>query len=326
MAVSPKPPTPSAALQQAAAQAWQRHQGQGQLAVAYSGGADSTALLLAACSVRPGHVLALHVNHQLQPAAKHFEAHVRRQCQAWGVPLQVLGINAQPAPGQSPEDAARNGRYLALAQAASQAGACQVWLGQHADDQVESLLLALTRGAGVAGLAAMPEHMQRHGCTFVRPLLQWPGAALRDEVQRAGAPFVDDPTNRDTQRTRNRLRHQVVPPLLQAFPQARETLARSARHAAHAHQLLGELAAMDLQQTGNPPAIAALQALGTARQANVLRHWLLVYHEARASTAQLGALQQQLQACRTAGHGISLKVGHGMVQRQGSHLHFEPLL
>lgn len=328
MGVLPKPPTPSATLQQAAAHAWHTHGAgsQAPLAVAYSGGADSTALLLAACAVRPGQVVALHVNHQLQPAASQFEQHVRHCCHAWGVPLQVLAVNAQAAPGQSPEEAARDSRYLALAQAAAHARVAQVWLGQHADDQAESLLLALTRGAGLAGMAAMPERLQRHGCTFVRPLLQWPGAALRAEVEQVGAPYVNDPTNTDTQRTRNRLRHQVLPALLQAFPQARQTLARSARHAAQAQALLSELAASDMQHVGHPPAIAALQALSPARQANVLRHWLHAHCTARASTAQLHALQHQLQACRTAGHGIDLKVGHGHVRRQGTVLCYVPLL
>ena len=158
------------------------------LAVAYSGGADSTALLLMLAREHPGQIQAIHIHHGLQAAADDFAAHCAAFCLALGVPLHVVHINAKAAAGQSPEDAARKARYAALiskirdinssleqqnhAQAAIKTVAIKnVAIAQHADDQVETLLLALSRGAGLPGLSSMPASWQREGIEFVRPLL-----------------------------------------------------------------------------------------------------------------------------------------------------------
>ncbi|MFI4928477.1 MAG: tRNA lysidine(34) synthetase TilS, partial [Burkholderiales bacterium] len=183
------------------------------LAVAYSGGADSTVLLLAAAQRWPGQVQAIHVHHGLQDAADAFEQHCEQVCVQLHVPLQVRRVAARNAPGESPEDAARNARYQALARAARDAGLQAVLLGQHADDQVETLLLALSRGAGLPGLAAMAPVFQREGMVFVRPLLAIGAQAIRDWVAELGIPVVEDPTNADTAFTRNRIRHVVLPAL-----------------------------------------------------------------------------------------------------------------
>ncbi|KAI5931809.1 Integrin beta-7 [Manis javanica] len=145
-------------------------------------------------------------------------------------------------------------------------------LAQHADDQVETLLLALSRGAGVAGLAAMPAQWSRADLEWHRPLLDLPGQALRDWLAARGQAWVEDPTNADARYTRNRIRAQLLPALQQAFPQFRATFARSSRHCAEAAELLQEMAQADLAAIGTP-GITALQALSPARQANVLRHW-----------------------------------------------------
>jgi tRNA(Ile)-lysidine synthase len=290
------------------------------VAVAYSGGADSTCLLHAAATRWPGQVSAIHVHHGLQAAAEDFERHCEATCAALGVPLQVQRPDARHRPGQSPEDAARVARYEALAASAKAAGVSCVLLAQHADDQVETLLLALSRGAGLPGLAAMPAVFERHGVRFVRPLLGVPAAELRRWLAQAGIGHVDDPTNADVSFTRNRIRLQVLPALAAAFPQYRETFARSARHAAQAQALLAELAQADLQAMGGAPAIAALQPRGRARQANVLRHWLRIAHGVSASAAQLEELLDQVAACTTRGHAIRIRVAEGWVERERSHL------
>jgi len=289
-------------------------------AVAYSGGADSTALLHAACAIWPGQVSAIHVNHGLQAAADQFERNCASVCAQLNVPLHVVKVNARHEAGESPEDAARKARYSGLADAARALGVSQVLLGQHADDQVETILLALSRGAGLAGLSAMPAVFERAGVQFCRPLLDVSGASLRDWLTQSGQAFVDDPSNTDERFTRNRIRARLLPALADAFPQFRQTFARSARHAAQAQVLLDEIAAQDLLQVGSPPAIKALQALSRPRQTNVLRHWLLVYHQARPSTAQLAQLLDQVAACTTRGHQIHLKVANGHVLRAVSHL------
>jgi tRNA(Ile)-lysidine synthase len=289
------------------------------LAVAYSGGADSTALLLACVEKWPGQVSAIHIHHGLQAAADGFEQHARETCARLGVPLQVLRVDARHAPGQSPEDAARSARYTALRRAAEAADPPirHIALAQHADDQVETLLLALSRGAGLPGLSAMPAYWEREGICYYRPLLEVSGLALRDDLRTRGVTWIEDPSNADEQYTRNRIRSRLLPALEAAFPQFRDTFARSAAHAAQAQGLLDELAAQDLAQVGQPPQIARLRELARNRQANALRHWLRRVHGAAASTAQLEELLDQIAACSTRGHGIRLKVGEGHVERHG---------
>ena len=291
------------------------------LGVAYSGGADSTALLLAAAQRWPGQIHALHIHHGLQAAADDFARVCESVCAQAQVPLQVLHVNAGHATGESPEDAARRARYAALAAAAIEQGLSGVLLGQHADDQVETLLLALSRGAGLPGLSAMPEKMVRGGVTFYRPLLGIAAADLRAWLVRQQIAFADDPTNTDERYTRNRIRARLLPVLAQAFPHFRATFARSARHAAQGQAVLLEVAQQDLAAVGMPPAIKALQLLSLARQANVLRHWLLL-QQATPSAAQLNQLQRQIAACTTRGHRIELKVATGQVTRQGAVLHY----
>jgi tRNA(Ile)-lysidine synthase len=292
-------------------------------AVAYSGGADSTALLLAAAQRWPGQVQAIHIHHGLQAAADDFVRVCQSVCAGLLLPLHVVHVNADPASGESPEDAARRARYLALAATAQQHGLAGVLLGQHADDQVETLLLALSRGAGLPGLASMAAQFERHGVVFYRPLLKIPAASLRQWVVAQQLPFLDDPSNTDERYTRNRIRARLLPALELAFPQFRNTFARSARHAAQAQGLLVEIAIQDLKAVGAPPAIAALQALSPPRQANVLRHWLL-QHRATPSAAQLAQLQVQVAACTTRGHQIHLKAATGHVVRSGALLHYFP--
>jgi tRNA(Ile)-lysidine synthase len=298
------------------------------LAVAFSGGADSTALLLACTEHWPGQVRAIHVHHGLQAAADGFVRQCRAVCEAHAIPLKVCAIDARNAPGQSPEDAARQGRYEALIAAAGdswtdaagqplQETVRTVVLAQHADDQVETLLLALSRGAGVAGLAAMPARWQRAGLEWFRPFLAVPGQALRDWLLLRGQDWVEDPSNADPNYTRNRIRAQLLPALELTFPQFRATFARSSAHCAQAAEVLEEVAVSDLQAVGVPPRIVALQQLGNARLANVLRHWLRSRHATTPTAAQLSQLMAQIRVCTTRGHLIHIKVGRGFVERKG---------
>ena len=293
-------------------------------AVAFSGGADSTALLLAAHALCPGQVVALHVHHGLQAAADHFESHARAFCEARAIPFASQRVAAGHAPGESPEDAARRARYRGLAALATEQACHQVWLAQHADDQVETLLLALSRGAGLPGLASMPERFERHGMAFGRPILSVDGLALRAWLHAIGQPFIDDPTNADTRFTRNRIRQHLLPVWRAQFPAYQATLARSARHAAQAQRLLDEVAAEDLLAVGQPPQIARLRGLSLERQANLLRHWLRLGWQAAPSEAQMAELLRQIAACTTRGHRIRLKVAEGHVLRDGWVLRFEP--
>jgi tRNA(Ile)-lysidine synthase len=330
MAASPTPkPTPSAEwrLDDRLQAALESCDGlPGPLGVACSGGADSVALLLAAHQRWSGQVTALHVNHGLQAAAADFERFVVDVCMRLGVPLWVRSVAAAHRAGESPEDAARQARYRALADMAQTHGLSHVLLAQHADDQAETLLLALSRGAGVSGLAGMPVEMDRHGVRFVRPWLTQRSADLRAWLQTQGQAWCEDPSNQDTRYTRNRLRHTVLPALDTQFPGFVACVARSAAHCAQADGLLDELAQIDLLQTGSPPTIAGLQALSDARLANALRHWLRTEAGRTPSTAQLHELMAQIRDCRTRGHRIAIKVGAGQVRREGSRLAYLPPL
>jgi len=318
------------------------------LAVAYSGGADSTALLMMLARQHPGEVEAIHIHHGLQAAADDFLAHCEAFCSQAGVALHVVHVNALAAAGQSPEDAARRARYTALStkvselnqvrsqQNRAQAAIKTVAIAQHADDHIETLLLALSRGAGLPGLSAMPARWQRDGIEFVRPLLSMTSLEIRAwlageglAARHAGSPnigqgWVEDPTNTDTQFTRNRIRHELIPALEKTFPQFRQTFARSAAHAAQAQLILGQVAIEDLVKTGNPPKIVALQNLTPERQANVLRHWLKSGHQASPSTAQLAELKSQIAHCTDKGKQLHIKVASGYVERKGDALAYLP--
>ncbi len=288
------------------------------LGVAYSGGADSTALLWTAARRWPGQVVALHVHHGLQAAADEFERHCKAACASLEVPLHVVRVNARHARGESPEEVARIARYAALASMSAPLGVQNVLLAQHADDQVETLLLALSRGAGVPGLAAMSARFERHGLRFYRPLLDVSGAAIRRWLDAQGMAYIVDPSNANMALTRNKIRLKLLPALEAAFPQFRETFGRSARNAAQAQELLDDIAIKDIATVGDPPAIRHLQQLSRARQANVLRHWLKSAHGAAPSAAQLDELLDQVAACTTRGHRIRIKVGLGFVERRAA--------
>lgn len=301
------------------------------LAVALSGGADSSALLLACAEKWPGQVHAVHVHHGLQAAADDFERHCQALCLRLGVPLAVRKVDARHARGQSPEDAARRARYGALEALGQEVlgpqGVADMALAQHADDQVETLLLALSRGAGLPGLSAMPPRWVRAGLTYHRPLLRVRGAEIRAWLLGRGLAWIEDPSNADEQLTRNRMRARLWPALEATFPQFRDTFARGAAHAAQAQELLQEVAAQDLALIGSPPVIASLRRLSRPRQANVLRHWLASTFKTVPSAAQLAELLNQIAACATRGHQIRIKVGAGFCERRGAVLHwYNPLV
>ncbi len=293
------------------------------LAIAYSGGADSTALLHSCVARWPGRVVAVHVNHGLQAAAADFEQHCKAVCAGLGVPLHVERVDAHARAGQSPEDAARLARYGALRRFALAENAhppcATVALAQHADDQVETLLLALSRGAGLAGLSAMPARWLRDGVDYARPLLEVSAVDIRSWLHTRGLLWIEDPSNAHTGFLRNRMRAELLPVLRAIIPHYADTLPRSAAHAAQAQTLLNELAQADLQALCAPgsssPSIAQLQTLSMARQGNVLRHWLASVHHTQASSAQLQELMAQIAACTTRGHQLHIRVGHGFVRR-----------
>jgi tRNA(Ile)-lysidine synthase len=252
--------------------------------IAFSGGLDSTVLLHLLASLAKSESLpplsAVHIHHGLQAVADAWPQHCQSVCDALGVPLLVERVKVQP--GASLERAARDARYAVFS---SLTQANDVLLtGQHRDDQAETLMFRLLRGAGVRGLSAMPAQRSVGQGTLVRPLLDISRAELEAYAQAHQLNWIEDPSNQDRQFSRNYLRHQVMPLLTGRWPQAQASMARSAAHQREAQGLLDELAQMDLAQAatahdfqwlGLPSLkLTPLTALSVARQRNAISHWL----------------------------------------------------
>jgi tRNA(Ile)-lysidine synthase len=254
------------------------------VAVAASGGRDSTALLHATARTARDlglRVHALHVHHGLVPEADAWQQHLTRQCRRWaqsGLPLalQVHRLTESPPAGESVEAWARRQRYRALAAMARNAGCSLVLLAHHRRDQAETLLLQALRGGGPAGLAAMPRTAIREGLTWARPWLDLPREAVEAYVRRHRLGYVDDSSNDSLRFARNRLRHAVWPALSAAFPDAEAQLRSAAARAAEAAACLDELAVLDLQMLleGDALKVEGWRLLSPARQRLTLRAWL----------------------------------------------------
>jgi tRNA(Ile)-lysidine synthase len=247
-----------------------------ELCVAFSGGADSTALLaaLAALAPRPTRLRAVYVNHRLHPEAAAWGRHCRRVALSLGVPCEVRVARIRRSAGESPEAAARAARYALLA--ARLAAGEALLTAHHEDDQLETVLLQLLRGAGVAGLAAMPACAPLGRGLLVRPLLGVSRAELRAWLRGTGVPWIEDPSNRDERLDRNYLRSKVLPRIVSRWPGAAGAVARAARHAADAQRLLDVLAAADTDRAshGRALAVPALRTLPAERRRNALRFWI----------------------------------------------------
>ena len=249
------------------------------VAVAVSGGRDSTALLhatLRAADALGVQVWALHVHHGLVAEADAWLLQLQQQSRRWGAGFEATRLQSKPAAGDSIEAWARRERYRALAQMAVRHDCPLVLLAHHRRDQAETFLLQALRGGGPAGLAAMPTVALRHGLQWARPWLDQPREAIEAYVKRHRLRFVEDPSNTDPRYARNRLRGRVWPALMAAFPEAETSLVDAARHAADAAALAEEVAIGDLPGITDDGTLvlSAWQALPPARRRNALRAWL----------------------------------------------------
>jgi tRNA(Ile)-lysidine synthase len=298
------------------------------IAVAVSGGRDSTALWHATARAAAGtalQVVALHVHHGLQADADRWVCHLQRQARRWsisGLPvsLQWRRLQGAPASGDSVEAWARRERYAALADMALACGAGIVLLAHHRRDQAETFLLQALRGAGPAGLAAMPRETQRQGIVWARPWLEQPRRAIDAYVRRHRLCFVDDLSNTDRSLARNRLRHEVWPTLAASFEQASTSLAASARRAHEAAEGLRELAALDAQRACSEPGLLDVVAwlqLSAARRANLLRAWLSGQGDAGVPET---LVQRLLQELPDASSGAAWPIPGGQLRFHAGHL------
>lgn len=274
------------------------------LAVGFSGGRDSAALLhLAASSPRPAGCLlsAIHVHHGLSPRADAWAVHCQALADSLGVPLTVVRVAVDRHAPEGLEAAARAARYAAF----SRIDADMLLLGHHRDDQAETVLLNLLRGAGITGLAAIPgaRPLRRAGggeLLIERPLLDCPRAAVDDYIADFGIPCIDDESNDDQRFARNFVRHSVMPLLASRFPAAGQRLAEVASHAASSAGLLDEFAQIDdaAAQAGRGLSIVRLRGLSDDRLGNLLR-WRLSGMGARIpSSARLREALRQIREAR----------------------------
>ena len=249
------------------------------LCIGFSGGLDSSVLLhaLATAPARPWTSLrALHIDHGLHPHSAHWAQHCQQVCAALGVPVQIVRVQVGSGRGRGLEAAAREARHAAFA-AHLRAGEALV-LAHHRDDQLETLLLRLLRGAATNGLAAMRSQRPIGGHALVRPLLAVPRAVLEDYAAAHRLAWIDDPSNGDATHERNRLRHRLLPLMRELFPRADAAIARSAALLAEDADRLAVLdAALLADVQGVDPQtlqLPRLARLGEAEQRAVLRAWL----------------------------------------------------
>jgi tRNA(Ile)-lysidine synthase len=282
-----------------------------------SGGVDSVVLLDILDRLRQplAFILrAVHVNHQISPNAPAWAEFCRELCAARGVPMEVATVDLRDRRGLGLEAAARAARYQVFAGQRADF----IVLAQHQDDQAETLLLQLLRGAGAKGLAAMPELGTRHSALsthLLRPLLEIPRADIERHARDHGLRWVEDESNLDVSCDRNFLRHQVFPVLERNFPAYRTTLSRSSRNLAEAAQLLEELARIDARAAVAEGVLdlAALRALSPERCKNLLRHYLAGFQLA-VPAVRLEEILRQLSAA-SADSSVRIALGSHELRR-----------
>jgi tRNA(Ile)-lysidine synthase len=275
------------------------------VAIAYSGGLDSSALLHLAHHYATEHgirLFAFHIHHGISPNANQWLAHCKEECARLGITFDARQITL-PSDGKSGvEEAARIKRYAALGELCRAHQVNLLLTAHHEDDQAETVLLQLLRGSGVAGLSGMdvvntaPDLLDDESLHMARPLLFVSRAALSNFVSKNGIAYVDDESNTDPRYARNALRHQVMPVLAEAFPGFQGRFARTARHAQAAQRMLIELAAQDLEMcaAGECLDITQLKKLSPDRMDNLLRYWFGSHGVRMPSTSWLSEMRTQL--------------------------------
>jgi len=294
------------------------------VAVAFSGGIDSTVLadMLARQRRKFASLRLMHVDHGLQAASADWSQHCARFARSMRLPFVSLKARISRQSGASPEAAARDARYAQLAHALKPGEVLVT--AQHRDDQVETLLLQLFRGAGVPGLAAMPPIADFGPGRIARPLLDVSRAEIEQYAQRRRLKWIEDPTNALVRFDRNFLRHRVLPGIRARWKGVDEAVARSARHMAEAAGLLEAVARSDLDACADGAGVnvAALRALPAPRRRNALRAFILRAGLEAPSAAKLREMSAPLLVARADAQPVVDFTG-GALRRRGGRLELE---
>lgn len=255
-----------------------RLEASGHVYVGYSGGLDSTVLLHALCGcIASIKLTAVHVNHQLQPAANSWQEHCRQQCRDWGVSFIARTVEVKIGGGQ--EEAARDARYQAFIELLGSNDS--LLLAHHLDDQVETVLYRLLRGSGPRGLAGIPATRSLGRGRLLRPLLAFSKQQLEQYARQQGLCWVEDSSNLDPAHDRNFIRQKLIPLLRQRWPDCAIRIDRTAAMCRQAESLAVAVADEDLARIGTKPerrgssiALPGFATLSRERQINLLRRWL----------------------------------------------------
>lgn len=248
-----------------------------QIFIAYSGGIDSHVLLhLASLNVPiKSKITAIYVHHGLQQEADDWLTHCEKTSLDLGVKFQYLKVNAQKYPKQSPEEAARDARYQALKKLLAKNDV--LLFAQHREDQMETVLLQLFRGAGTQGLAGMPWSIAFGSGSLCRPFLDTSNQDIRLYAKQHKLQWIEDPSNKNNDLNRNFLRNQILPQLKQRWPALDKTISRSARHCANSQKVTQKLAQKLLDnladKTDQTLNISQLLVLELSQQQLVIRQW-----------------------------------------------------
>ncbi len=300
------------------------------LVIAYSGGIDSHVLLILVNELNCGKdtipLDAIYVNHNLQDNSRKWGEHCRQVCQSLGVGFKQLNVDATANKGESPEEKARLVRYQALSKELQE----REWLltAQHKDDQAETLLLQLLRGAGVFGLSAMPERKMLAKGELHRPLLKVDREQIHQIALEYELNWSEDPSNQNLLVPRNYLRKKVIPLLKTFWPETTTMMDRSAGWLAETAKLATEIAEQDFKAVECPYqslSIKILNQLSLQRQKNLIRYWFHHFALQRPGNEKLDIIIQQIINARDDANpqldwqGVSLR-------RYKEHLYMTPLL
>ena len=295
------------------------------IAVACSGGLDSSVLLHLSADfcARHGYVLhVFHIHHGLSPHADQWLTHVQSQCQQLHCPFEARRVNVTKVDEHGPENAARRARYEALAELCTRHRVGLLLTAHHQDDQAETILLQSLRGAGIPGWSGMAELQRNHALlppsvVLARPLLECSRKQLEQIAQERAIDHIVDESNEDERYKRNAIRHQLFPVIEKHFEGFAHTLARSAHHFQEAQRLLDELASNDLQHSveDGDLQLSRLALLSDDRRNNVLRYWVHLKTASYPSQAQLLQLHQQMMHAANDAHP-SVVIGQWTFRRE----------
>lgn len=269
-----------------------------QIIVGYSGGVDSHVLLhlLAAIPTLKPKIIAVYVHHGLQACADDWAVHCQKIATGLGVKFQVQAVNAQAKQGESPEATARNARYQAFRHLMN-VGDILV-CAQHRQDQLETVLLQLFRGAGLKGLSGMPDAVHFAKGILLRPLLDVSQEAINNYARLHHLHWIEDPSNKDVRFDRNYLRNELMPLLEQRWPSLDKTVSRVAKHCAEAEQILSQSAQnyMSVMYDAQTKSLSISDLLNHTKpvQQLILREWLSLLGVRMPSLKSMHTIQETL--------------------------------